>query len=93
MLIGRPNGLLELAGARSARYRFAGMTAKEKLRQRIEALTEEEAAEALRLLDLRADPVSVREGYPSVFPVPAGRPATAAEFEQHFGDLPADGEP
>ena len=33
------------------------MTAKEQLRERIEALTEEEASEALRLLDLRADPV------------------------------------
>jgi hypothetical protein len=34
------------------------MTAKEKLRERIEALTEEQAAETLRLLDQRAeDPV------------------------------------
>jgi hypothetical protein len=33
------------------------MTAKEKLRERIEALSEEEAAEALRLLDEREDPV------------------------------------
>jgi hypothetical protein len=33
------------------------MTAKEKLRERIEGLTEEEASEALRLLELRADPV------------------------------------
>jgi hypothetical protein len=33
------------------------MTAKEKLRERIEGLTEEEANEALRLLDLRSDPV------------------------------------
>ena len=34
------------------------MTAKEKLRERVEALTEEEAAEALRLLDERTeDPV------------------------------------
>lgn len=33
------------------------MTAKEKLRERIETLSEEEAGEALRLLDLRADPV------------------------------------
>jgi hypothetical protein len=32
-------------------------TAKEKLRERIEALTEEEASESLRLLDLRSDPV------------------------------------
>ena len=33
------------------------MTAKEQLRQRIEALSEAEAVEALRLLDLRNDPV------------------------------------
>jgi hypothetical protein len=33
------------------------MTAKEKLRERIEALTEAEASEALRLLDLRSDPM------------------------------------
>jgi hypothetical protein len=33
------------------------MTAKEKLRERIEALTEQEASETLRLLDLRSDPV------------------------------------
>ena len=33
------------------------MTAKEKLRERVEALTEEEAAEALRLLDQQGDPV------------------------------------
>jgi hypothetical protein len=35
------------------------MTAKEQLRQRIEAFSEEEAVEALRLLDLRNDPVVV----------------------------------
>jgi hypothetical protein len=34
------------------------MTAKEKLRQRVETLTEEEAAETLRLLDQRADPLT-----------------------------------
>ena len=33
------------------------MTAKEKLRARIETLSEEEASEALRLLDMRDDPV------------------------------------
>jgi hypothetical protein len=33
------------------------MTAKERLRERIEALSEEEAGEALRLLDQREDPV------------------------------------
>lgn len=35
------------------------MTAKEELRKRVEALSEEEAGKALRLLDLRADPVIV----------------------------------
>lgn len=33
------------------------MTAKQQLRERIETLTEAEASEALRLLDLRTDPV------------------------------------
>ncbi len=33
------------------------MTAKEKLRERIETLSEKEAGEALRLLDMRTDPV------------------------------------
>jgi hypothetical protein len=33
------------------------VTAKEKLRERVETLTEEQAAEALRLLDLGEDPV------------------------------------
>jgi hypothetical protein len=33
------------------------MTAKEKLRERIEAFSEDEAGEALRLLDMRADAV------------------------------------
>jgi hypothetical protein len=33
------------------------MTAKEQLRARVDALSEEEAAEALRLLDLRSDAV------------------------------------
>lgn len=35
------------------------MTAKELLRRRVEALTEEEAAEALRLLNRDADPLTV----------------------------------
>jgi hypothetical protein len=34
------------------------MTAKEQLRQRIEQLTEDEAAETLRLLDQRTDPLT-----------------------------------
>jgi hypothetical protein len=33
------------------------MTAKQQLRERIEAFSEQEASEALRLLDLRSDPV------------------------------------
>lgn len=33
------------------------MTAKQQLRERIETLSEDEASEALRLLDLRTDPV------------------------------------
>jgi hypothetical protein len=37
---------------------FRVMTAKEKLRDRVEHLTEDEAAETLRLLDLRADPIT-----------------------------------
>lgn len=35
------------------------MTAKEKLRERIEAFSEEEAGDALRLIDMRGDPVIV----------------------------------
>jgi hypothetical protein len=35
------------------------MTAKEKLRERIETLSEEQAGETLRLLDMRDDPVIV----------------------------------
>jgi hypothetical protein len=64
------------------------MTAKEKLHERVETLTEDEAAETLRFLDQRQE-----RGYPSVFPVPAGRAATAAEFEEHFGDVAFDDEP
>ena len=33
------------------------MTAKDKLRERVEALSEEEAVETLRLLDMRTDPM------------------------------------
>lgn len=35
------------------------MTAKEQLRERVEAFSEDEASEALRLLDMRPDPVIV----------------------------------
>jgi hypothetical protein len=34
------------------------MTAKEQLRERIESLTEDEAADTLRLLDQRRDPLT-----------------------------------
>ena len=64
------------------------MTAKEQLRERIETLTEDEAAETLRLLDQRSE-----RSYPAVFPDLPGRAVTAAEFEEHFGDLPTDDEP
>src|ERR1035437_7475401 len=47
-----------LARRTPERYLGRTMTAKEKLRQRIETLTEEEAAEALRLLDQRPDPLT-----------------------------------
>lgn len=35
------------------------MTAKEKLRERVETFTEEQAAETLQLLDRRTDPLTV----------------------------------
>jgi hypothetical protein len=68
------------------------MTAKEKLLERVEALTEEEAAEALRLLEQRSA-TTLSPGYPQVFPARPGRPVTAEEFEEHFGDLAFDDEP
>jgi hypothetical protein len=40
-----------------SRYRSDAMTAKEKLRQRIEGLSEHEAEQTLRLLDMRQDPM------------------------------------
>jgi hypothetical protein len=61
------------------------MTAKERLRERIEALTED--ADTLRLLDQRSE-----QSDPSVFPIRPGRPITAAQFERHFGHLPIDEE-
>lgn len=48
------NGSAEPAGALSF---ITEMTAKEQLRERIEALTEPEAERTLRLLDLDTDPV------------------------------------
>ena len=46
-----------MPAVRSSRYRSDAMTAKEKLRQRIETLSEQEAEQTLRLLDMRADPM------------------------------------
>lgn len=51
---GRPRACV--IGARRATV-LGEMTAKEQLRERIETLSDEEAGEALRLLDMRADPV------------------------------------
>jgi hypothetical protein len=68
------------------------MTAKQQLRERVETLTEDEAADVLRVLDQRSEP-ALALGYPSVFPTRPGRPISRAEFEEHFGDLPIDDEP
>lgn len=67
------------------------MTAKELLRERIETLTEDEAADVMRVLDQR-EPALTGHSYPSVFPTGPGRPSTEAEFEEHFGDLATDDE-
>jgi hypothetical protein len=60
---------------------FRGMTAKEQLRVRIETLSEEEAGEALRLLDLRGDPViaAFRDAAPDDEPWTEDDEAAAAE--------------
>jgi len=77
------------------------MTAKEQLRERIEALSEQEASEALRLLDLRTDPViaAFRDAPVDDEPWTADDEAAAAEgradvaagrtvsLEQAFTDL------
>ncbi len=57
------------------------MTAKEQLRERIETLSEEEAGEALRLLDLRVDPViaAFRDAAPDDEPWTGEDEAAAAE--------------
>jgi hypothetical protein len=67
------------------------MTAKEQLLELIESFTEEEAVDALRKIDEWE--AAGKPSHPSVFPQLPGRPATAAEFEEHFGDLPTDDEP
>jgi hypothetical protein len=46
-------------GGPGAALPLDAMTAKEQLRQRIEAFSEEEAVEALRLLELRTDPLVI----------------------------------
>jgi predicted transcriptional regulator len=77
------------------------MTAKEQLRERIEALSEREASEALRLLELRTDPVIVafRDAPVDDEPWTADDEAAVAEgradvaagrtvsFEQAFAEL------
>jgi hypothetical protein len=57
------------------------MTAKERLRERVDGLSEEEASEALRLLDLRSDPVigAFRDAPPDDEPWTADDEAAAAE--------------
>lgn len=57
------------------------MTAKEKLRERVETFTEAEAGEALRLLDMRADPVvaAFRDAPPDDEPWTEEDEAAAAE--------------
>lgn len=60
---------------------FLMMTAKEKLRERIETLSEKEAGETLRLLDLRGDPViaAFRDAPPDDEPWTDEDEAAAAE--------------
>jgi hypothetical protein len=57
------------------------MTAKEQLRERAETFSEEEAGDALRLLDLRADPViaGFRDAVPDDEPWTEDDEAAAAE--------------
>jgi hypothetical protein len=57
------------------------MTAKEKLRERIKMLSEKEAGETLRLLDLRVDPViaAFRDAPPDDEPWTDEDEAAAAE--------------
>lgn len=62
------------------------MTAKEKLRERVEALSEEEAGEALRLLDMREDPVlrAFREAPEDDEPLAPEEEAAIAEGKADF---------
>lgn len=62
------------------------MTAKEKLRERVEALSEEEASEALRLLDLRGDPViaAFRDAPPDDEPLTPEEEAALAESRAEY---------
>lgn len=57
------------------------MTAKQQLRERIEAFSEQEASQALRLLDLRDDPmvVAFRDAPLDDEPVTAAEEAAMAE--------------
>src|ERR1700689_3383292 len=74
------------AGAHSA-LPFREMTAKEELGERIETLSEEETGEALRLLDLRVDPVIVafRDAAPDDGPWTEEDEAAAAEGRGDLG--------
>lgn len=60
------------------------MTAKEKLRQQVEALSEEEAQETLRLLELRRDPmvVAFRDARLDDEPVTEEEEASLAEADR-----------
>jgi Trk K+ transport system NAD-binding subunit len=60
------------------------MTAKEKLREQVEALSEEEAQETLRLLELRRDPVVVafRDAPLDDEPVTPGEEEALAEADR-----------
>jgi hypothetical protein len=59
------------------------MTAKEKLRERVEALSEKEAADALRLLDERTDPLARRLADAPVEDEPISAEEQAAVHQAH----------
>jgi hypothetical protein len=67
------------------------MTAKERLVQLVEACSETEAEDMLRVLDELELAVGTGS-YPSVFPARSGEPITEAELHEHFGHLPTDDE-
>lgn len=65
---------------------FRRMTAKEKLREQVEALTEEDASKALRLLELGSEPVVAAFRDAPVDDEPLSREHEAA-LEQSRSDL------